>query len=265
MTKIEKTILDDLTVYLSPYLKKEYGIIFCFTTRNGGFSKGKFKSLNLDYYTGDVETDVKRNREKLLNKLNLNGINRIYSTKQVHGSTILNVSKDMNLNLDNIPQEVDCLITNLKSTPLMVMGADCNLILAADVRKKIIAAIHAGWKGTLGEIAAKTILYMIKKFKSKKKDIFVVFGPSIRECCYKVNEPIIKKFINKFGYENFFSMKDNDFFLDLVGINYMQLKNSGINKENILDCDECTCCNHNFYSYRRSKITGRQAAVAVIL
>jgi len=265
MIKIEKVLLDDLTIYLFPYLKKEFGIIFCFTTRYGGYSNGKFKSLNVDYYTDDSNINVKRNREVILKKLNLDGVSKIYSVKQVHGNSILDISRDTNLNDDNIPIEVDCLITNLKKVPIMVMGADCNLILIADLRKKIIAAVHAGWKGTLQEITARAISYMIKKFKSKKRNIFVVFGPSIRKCCYKVNSIIIDKFINKFGCRDFFTIKNNSFYLDLVSINYMQLKNSGISDENISDCGECTCCNPDFYSYRRSKITGRQAAIAAIL
>jgi polyphenol oxidase len=266
MIGIEKTLINKgFTAYLLPYLKEKYGIIFCFTTRNGGYSRGKFESLNVDYYTGDSKKNVSRNRKLILKKLNLNDVKRIYSVKQVHGNRILNIDKSLDWDVDSIYREADCLITGLKKTPVMVMGADCNLILVADKEKKVIAAVHAGWMGTLKEIAAKVIIYMVNKFKSNREDIMVAFGPSIRKCCYKVDRLIVEKFVKKFGDKGFYSNVDGYFFLDLVSINYMQLKDEGISESNIFDCGECTYCNHSFFSYRRNRITGRQAAVAIIL
>ncbi len=266
MIGIDKVLLgNNFTVYLSSYLKKKHSIVFCFTNRNGGYSRGRFESLNVGYHTGDSVINVKRNREKIFRKLNLNGKGKIYSAKQVHGSRILNINKDLNLNEDNIQEEADCLITDLRNVPLMVMGADCNLILIADTKKKVIAAVHAGWRGTLQEIVANVVLYMAGKYKSKNKDIMVAFGPSIRKCCYEVDSFIIKKFTEKFGFKNFFEQRGNNLFLDLAEVNRIQLEGAGIDKNNIYDCDECTFCNHSFYSYRRSSITGRQAAIAVIL
>lgn len=268
MALIEKALIEGLTVYLSPHLRKNHGIIFCFTDRHGGCSKGRFESLNVDYYTTDSKMNVKKNRKTILEKLDIENLKFIFSVRQVHGNSILNINehnKYIKLNTDVIPDECDCIITDLKNTPVMVMGADCNLILIADVKKKAVAAVHAGWKGTLKEITAKTILYMKKEFRSKAEDIVVAFGPSIRRCCYKVSSAILEKFTDRFGYGDFFSIKGDDIFLDLVGINLIQLHKSGINDGNISDCGQCTCCNHDFYSYRRSKVTGRQAAVAVIL
>ncbi|HEY4695866.1 MAG TPA: peptidoglycan editing factor PgeF [Candidatus Hydromicrobium sp.] len=264
MVGIEKILIHNLPVYLFTYLRNNHGIVLCFTTRNGGYSNGKFKSLNIDYYTGDSRVNVRKNREIILKRLGLKRMRKIYSAKQVHGNNILNINKNINLDSDNILREADCLITNLKDIPIMVMGADCNLILMADISKKVVAAIHAGWKGTLQELVTKVILYMKKGFGSKNKDIFVAFGPSIRKCCYKIDNQVLKKFTDKFGYGNFFIKKNNDIFLDLININYMQLKKSGISEENISDCGECTYCDQDFFSYRRNKVTGRQAGIAII-
>lgn len=266
MTKIEKILSDDgFTAYLSPDLKDRYGIVFCFSARYGGCSKGKFKSLNIDYYTGDSPENVKKNREKLLAGIGLNGMKKIYSVKQVHGNRILYINKDFIPDTDNIRVEADSLITDLKNTPVMVMGADCNLMLAADKEKKVIAAVHAGWRGTLRKIITKVILYMVENFKSNKKNIIVAFGPGIRKCCYRVDVPVLEEFKKKFGSGDFFTLKEDGIYLDLAVVNYMQLKKLGLSEENILDCCECTGCNHDFFSYRRNKETGRQAAVAVIL
>src|SRR3972149_7762219 len=262
MTGMENISAHNLPVYLSNYLKNNHGIILCFTTRNSGPGSDGVNSFNLDYYAGGNEENVRKNREIILKKLELKKMRKIYSVKQVHGTNILNIDKNMNLESDKIMKEADCLITNLKDIPIMVMGADCNLILMADISKKVVAAIHAGWKGTLQELVTKVILYMKKGFGSKNKDIFVAFGPSIRKCCYKIDNQVLKKFTDKFGYGNFFIKKNNDIFLDLININYMQLKKSGISEENISDCGECTYCDQDFFSYRRNKVTGRQAGIA---
>lgn len=264
MVRIEKTLVDNLPVYLSTYLRNNYGIVFCFTTRNGGYSNGEFESLNVDYNVGDDEVNVARNREMVLKKLGLDKIKRIYSVNQVHGNNVLNINRDINLELDNIPEKADSLVTDLKNIPIMVMGADCNLILIADIGKKVVATVHAGWKGTLHGIITEVILYMRERFGSKVRDMFVAFGPSIRKCCYKVDNSILEKFIDKFGYGSFFIKKNNDIFLDLISINYVQLKKLGLNEENISDCGVCTYCTHGFFSYRRNKVTGRQAGIAVI-
>ncbi len=264
MIIVKKILSGNFPLYICSQLKNNNGIIFCFTTRYGGFSSGKFRSLNVDYRVGDDGNNVRRNREMILKKIGLKGLERIYSARQVHGTAVLNIDKNKELKSDNISEEADCIITSLQDTPVMVMGADCNLILIADIFKRVVAAVHAGWKGTLNEVIFKTILFMRERFKSKNKNIFVSFGPSIRSCCYMVEDFILKKFIEKFGNKDFFSKRNNNFFLDLVKINYLQLERLGINQENISDCEECTCCNSDFFSYRRDKITGRQAGVAII-
>lgn len=253
-----------LPVYLSSYLKNNHGIIFCFTTGKIAQDNGGFDSFNIDYYAGESEESVRNNREMILKILEPGKSRKIYSTKQVHGANILNINKNMNLESDNIMKEADCLITDLKNIPIMVMGADCNLILITDINNKVIAAVHAGWRGTLQELAVKAISYMKTNFGSKSKDIFAVFGPSIRKCCYKIDNNILKIFTDKFGSGSFFAKKNNDIFLDLVFLNRMQLEKSGISEENIYDCGRCTCCDENFFSYRRNKETGRQAGIAII-
>jgi len=128
----------------------------------------------------------------------------------------------------------------------------------------VIAAVHAGWKGTLYRLVSKAILFMKDIFKSRTDDLFVSFGPSIRKCCYKVRDSLIKEFIERFDNKKFYSKKNSDIFLDLVKVNYIQLQELGLKKENIFDCKVCTYCNPSFFSYRKSRITGRQAGIAII-
>jgi YfiH family protein len=131
-------------------------------------------------------------------------------------------------------------------------------------KKKVIAAVHAGWKGTLYGLVSKTVLFMENTFKSRIGDIFVSFGPSIRGCCYRVRDPLVKEFTKKFGNKDFYTKKSTGVFLDLVKVNYLQLRELGVKKENIFDCRICTCCSPGFFSYRKNKMTGRQAGIAII-
>jgi YfiH family protein len=264
MIIIKKTPLNDFPLYTNPYLRKNHKIIFCFTTRYGGCSRGRFESLNVDYNAGDNKNDVKRNRDLILDKIGFDGSGKIYSIRQVHGSRIIKINNDRNYDSDEILEEADCIVTDRIDFPVMVMGADCNLILIADVGKRVIAAVHAGWKGTLYGLVSKAVLFMRDVFKSMTGDLFITFGPSIRRCCYKVGDSLVKKFIKEFGDRDFYTKRNTDIFLDLVKINYIQIQELGIKKENIFDCRVCTCCNPGFFSYRKSKITGRQAGIAII-
>jgi YfiH family protein len=264
MIIVKKTPLKDFPTYTYPYLRDNHKIIFCFTTRHGGFSRGRFKSLNVDYNVGDDRTDVKKNRELILEKIGFNSSEKIYSIRQIHGSRIIKINKDKNYDSDEVFEEADCIITDKRDFPVMVMGADCNLILIADVKRKVVAAVHAGWKGTLYGLISKAVLFMEDIFKSRTEDLFVSFGPSIRRCCYRVSDSLLQEFIKKFGNKDFYTKKNNGVFLDLVKVNYIQLQELSVRKENIFDCGTCTCCDPGFFSYRKNKVTGRQAGIAII-
>lgn len=264
MIIVKKTPLKDFPIYTYPYLRDNHRIIFCFTTRHGGFSRGRFKSLNVDYNVGDDRDNVKNNRKIILEEIGFNKSEKIYSIKQVHGSRIIRIDKDENYDPDEVFEEADCIITDKKDFPVMVMGADCNLILVADVKRKVVAAVHAGWKGTLNGLVSKAVLFMGDIFKSRMDNLFVSFGPSIRRCCYRIGDPLVQEFVKKFGDKDFYTKKNADTFLDLVKVNYLQLLKLGIRKENIFDCRICTCCNPGFFSYRKNKMTGRQAGIAII-
>lgn len=260
----KKILTHDFPLYTHSKLKNDHGIVFCFTTRKGGYSRGELGSLNVDYNVGDSRTNVKKNREVILNKIGLEKSKKIYSVKQVHGKRIFNLDRCGEYDSDEIPEEADCIITTMEDTPIMVMGADCNLILIADTSKRIVAAVHAGWKGTLHKLVTDTVLFMKDIYGSNMDDLIVSFGPSIRSCCYRVRGSLLRRFTESFGNGNFFEQRSGSFFLDLAELNYIQLRKLGVKKENITDCSVCTCCTPGFFSYRRNKVTGRQGAIAVI-
>ena len=146
----------------------------------------------------------------------------------------------------------------------MVLGADCNLIIIIDIKEKAVGVVHAGWKGALNGVLGKTLLEFNKHFNSSSENILVFFGPSIRNCCYKVDSTLMDRFREKFCGEDYYSKSGKDFFLDIVKLNLIHLKDFGIQKDNIFDVMQCTGCGNGFFSYRREKDTGRQAAIAMI-
>ena len=158
---------------------------------------------------------------------------------------------DKKTNLRNILIKGDALITNQKQIPLGVLTADCAPILLYDNNKKIIAAIHAGWKGALKGIVQNVVKFMHKK-GCLSKSITAVIGPCISIKNYEVKQDFIKKFIYKDKKNKvFFKKIKNRRFFSLSKYIHFQLKLLNINKIDIIKKDTFSLRN-NFFSARRS-------------
>lgn len=154
-------------------------------------------------------------------------------------------------------KDVDGLITQKEGLILATTNADCILYLLYDKKKKVIANVHSGWKGSYQRIIENAIDLMINKYNSKPEDIIVCICPSIRKCCFEVDTDVKEMFYDKFSFLD----NINDFilngynpgkyFIDTVGINNELLKKKGIEKRNIYDCGICSLCNSDvIHSYR---------------
>ncbi len=229
----------------------ENELFFAITTRYGGVSEVPYDSLNLALHVGDNSLKVLENRLLSAKKYNFYIENLIYMD-QVHGCNV-EVIKDCSINkIENC----DSVITNLKNIPLMVMVADCIPILFFDKVKKVIGVAHAGRNGTLKEIAKKTILKMKSEFNSCADDILVYLGASIGQCCYEVGEEIANIVDSRY-----IQNRDGEFYLNILSMNIHQMQSVGIKEKNIQVQGICTCCDKNYYSYRREGITGRFAGI----
>ena len=168
-----------------------------FTTRLGGVSKGKFESLNLALHFEDDIDDVMENYQRLGATMGID-YTRISVLNQVHKSNIL-VATEEDAG-DGISRELshfefDAQITNVKNVPLMVYAADCVPILLADPVSRVIGAVHAGWRGTVDGIAAKTVEKMSEVYGCLPENIHAVIGPSIGPENYEVDETVIKAMV----------------------------------------------------------------------
>ncbi|MDR1913462.1 MAG: peptidoglycan editing factor PgeF, partial [Clostridiales bacterium] len=152
-------------------------------------------------------------------------------------------------------KQTDGLYTNVPNLALATFSADCAPILFLDPVKKVIAAIHSGWRGTAARIAQKLIAALNKEFKSNPADILAGIGPSIGPCCFEVDSPVAEQFSDwrEFIIEGKAQNKEK-FNVDLWRINESMLIEAGLKPENIDCAPLCTCCNSDLYfSHRRDK------------
>ncbi len=254
----------------SSFPEKE--VVHAVSARLGGVSKAPCESLNLALHVGDDPEAVLRNRELFANSLHLRAKD-IVTPQQVHGDRILRVTeaergRGSQSYEDAIP-DTDALITNVPGLPLMLCFADCVPVLFVDTENSAVGIAHAGWKGTMQNIAGKTLAAMEREFGTAPESCLVGIAPSIGPCCYEVGDNVgeeCRKAFPNDWQELLVSAEDGTKHLDLWKANLLQLQAAGIPGKNIDVAEECTCCKHNwFYSYRADGgATGRIAAVIAL-
>jgi YfiH family protein len=235
------------------------------TTRFGGVSLPPYDSLNLGMHTADNQEHVLENRALLARETDIAADRFLYAS-QVHSGDVKIIDEEAiakGVLLQN-PQ-TDATITNLPGICLMVMVADCVPVLLFDPVKRVIAVIHAGWRGTVQHITSNTIKVMIDRFGSNPADILAGIGPSIGPCCYEVGEEVKTVVHESFGTTEGYLVSQPHSekpYFDLWYANQKQLTNLGVKPENIETAQLCTKCNQQiFFSSRADKgVTGRFAA-----
>ena len=231
----------------SKKLKKLKGINHGFFNQKGGKSKGIYKSLNCGLGSNDEKINVKKNLRIVKNKLDKKSKN-IILLHQMHSNKFIYIDKNHNIKKKF---KADAIITNKKRLPIGILTADCVPILIYDDITKMIAAIHAGWKGAYKGIINKVINFMLKK-GCDKKNIHAVIGPCITQKSYNVKKDFLRKFVKKNKKNSvFFKKRKNLIYFDLPGYVKSQLK---FNK--ILNIDHINIntfdTKNNFFSARRS-------------
>lgn len=175
------------------------------------------------------------------------GLSGIATLDQIHSSEVF-VIKDK---FKELEQKGDALILDLKGMGAGVFTADCVPILLVDRSASVAAAVHAGWRGTLSQIAKATLIEMEKSFGIAPSRICAAVGPSIGACCYEVGEDVASLFMDKSSdWERYLFRKGNSkFVLDLKEANRHTLAREGV--EDIEVIGICTKCSREFHSYRR--------------
>jgi YfiH family protein len=157
--------------------------------------------------------------------------------------------------------EADALWTDREGVALGIKTADCVPLLLEDPVGRRVAAVHAGWRGALGEIPLRA-LEMLRARGTQPGDLRAVLGPSIRTCCYVVSDDLAAQFTARFGPE-VVVRRDGRPYLDVARSVRRQLEEGGVPAAHISDTGECTSCDKRFHSHRRDHAGGRQVSFIV--
>jgi polyphenol oxidase len=290
-----------LQILEAPAFARFNWLVHGFSTRPGGASELKplrdgedtyEKVLNLGFTDWDTRERVRDNREKFFRAIDASKM-RVVALRQIHSDIVhvvgsANESPGGSSSRDPAPQG-DALITREPGVLLVVQTADCVPILLADPKRRSIAAIHSGWRGTVRRIAAKALGRMQMDFGTKPEDVVAALGPGIGQSCYEVGTEVAAEFQAQFRnardwFEGPFDRladSDNDpnwlpwltmkppghqpppprVQLDLIAANRAILEAAGIPARNISSSGLCTACRTDlFFSFRKERTTGRMMA-----
>ncbi|MBE6618890.1 MAG: peptidoglycan editing factor PgeF [Ruminococcaceae bacterium] len=240
----------DVTVFKSENITSAHA----FSTRHGGVStENPFKSLNLSYGRGDPDENVDKNLD-IFTGLFGKDRSRLVWSGQIHSTSVLKVKEEHS---GKVFDCYDGFVTDKKGIILSVSVADCTPILLEDRHSGVIGALHAGWRGTVGGIAAVGVSAMTE-LGAKAEDICVAIGACIHDCCYEVKEDFYSSVASIKGREFADRHIKKDVFgimhANIVSMNCEILIESGVLPENISVCTRCTCCESDlFFSHRASK------------
>ncbi|HVM74010.1 MAG TPA: peptidoglycan editing factor PgeF [Candidatus Saccharimonadales bacterium] len=268
---------------LAPFSKLPW-LVHGFSTRVGGFSSldGE-RLLNLGFMEWDTPENVNANRKKFQAALGADDLT-LAPLKQIHSSLLYPFAA-----VPPRPCKGDASSTNTPGLLLAVQTADCVPILLVDPKKRAVAAIHAGWKGTLARITEKAVGRMRYEYGSKAAHLLAAIGPSVGSCCYEVAADFVSKFTAQFAdaAEYFDEARSGEepnplqwlnmappghqpppkgVHLDLRKANRSQLLAAGLRPQNIFVSDLCTACRTDlFFSYRKEgALSGRLMSVVGI-
>jgi YfiH family protein len=277
-----------LQIVESPALRKLGWLVHGFSTRPGGESVLDHKpALNLGFTDWDERARVEKNRAAFAAALGARKM-PLFALRQFH-SDVIYVPAGPQASAEDAPR-ADALAARAPGLLLGVQTADCVPILLADTRRRAVAAIHAGWRGTLARIAVKALGRMRMEFGTQPKDVVAAIGPSIGRCCYEVGAEVAQAFAMQFppaadwfdGPFEQLSHGEEPLWLpwltmmppghvpppprvqlDLPAANRWQLMDTGVPESQIDVSDLCTACRTDLlFSYRREGAnTGRMMAV----
>lgn len=226
------------------------------STRLGGVSEGIYASMNLSYTRGDEKARVDENFRRICDAMGL-PVAGVVVSAQEHHTTLQNVTAaDCGKGITFTGfKDVDGLLTDEPNVVLCTQYADCVPLLFADPKKRVVAASHAGWRGTVGEIGRLTVERMCKDYGCDPADILAGIAPSIGRCCFEVDTPVYDAFKEMTVFDDgCFTADGNDkFHIDLWEVNRRVLLSAGVKADNITVTDLCTRCYPDvFWSHRKT-------------
>ena len=227
------------------------------STRHGGVSQASYASMNLDNRGPDDDALRQENRRIFCNALGFEEQELVRSL-QTHETELLNARQG------GLFEGYDAIVTHRERLLLAVSVADCAPILIFDRRNRVVAAVHAGWRGTVAGIVSETLQYMGEQYDTRGRDCYAYIGPCIDECSFEVGEEVAEQFDPAFKQWN---TEKGKFYVDLKKANAAQLREFEIPEGHIEISPLSTFSQcEDFFSYRAENgITGRMLAAIGIL
>jgi len=254
-----------------------------FSTRVGGVSRAYCVEdapgdLNLGFTASDSRESVLENRRRLAEAVTGDAKTPIVTLRQFHSNLVV-VADKTDVNRER-PRKADGVISALPGLLVGIQTADCIPVLVADRRQRVVAAFHAGWRGTVKRIVELGVGRMRLEFGCRPEDLIAAIGPGAAQCCYAVGEELLSEFESQFGYarELFREVFDSDpvrtkypllfltqrapghspigpqLHLDLIEANRRQLVDAGVKPSAISTTGGCTNCHGEmFFSHRASQ------------
>lgn len=231
--------------------------------RNGGVSEGNYAAFNVNGYCGDNTLHVSANRKLLCDYLHIEP-SCLVLPHQTHGTRVKLIDEAImglsSLQRTAILEGVDALITAEHGICIGVSTADCIPVLLYDPVHKVVAAVHAGWRGTVGRIVVETLSEMYRAFQTSASDVRAIIGPGISGESFEVGNEVYETFVSA-GFPmdrlavrrtSIRNMAEQSWYIDLWEANRMQLESRGVLSENIHLSGICTYQHSDeFFSARR--------------
>jgi YfiH family protein len=237
--------------YHFPHLREETSCIHAVTQKRGS----EPYAFSLALHTGEEPRAVIANRKKVLEVLV--GERESYDmvvARQTHSDRVAVIQEKETRGWvceEDAIADCDAMVTGQKGVILAILTADCVPILLYDPVYEVVAAVHAGWRGSASKIVAKTVACMKEEFGCDPSLILAGIGPAIGRCCYEVDKTVAKHF---FDMPEAYEQHGERYRLDLPAVNRLQLLEAGVHEERI-ECSElCTGCHTEiFFSYRKEE------------
>lgn len=244
------------------------------TTRHGGVSEGNYAAFNINHYCGDLPAAIVENRRRLCAQLGVDERRLIYP-HQTHQAEVRRIDAAF-LNLDDAARQpllegIDAVMTDERGVCIGVSTADCIPILLYDEAHHAIAAVHAGWRGTVARIAEKTVAAMQQAYHSDPSQLRAVIGPGISLKNFEVGDEVYEAFRDAaFPMERiaqrYAKGTASRWHIDLPLCNQLQLEAAGLQPLNISQSGICTYDHvSDFFSARRLGIHSGRILTAIML
>lgn len=250
------------------------GIHMAIATRFGGVSEGMYSTLNFSVSQGDDPAKVRENFIRFGRAIGLPAEQMVLS-QQTHTTNLRYCSVEdggKGILRERGYTDIDGLYTDHNGVGLVISFADCVPVFLADPVKRVVAAVHSGWRGTVGRIGMKMVRIMSDRFGCDPQNIHALIGPSICQDCYEVDEPVITRFKNEYSQDQWpllFRQSDEQIRtghcqLDLWQAARLNLLEAGVDDQHITVTNLCTCCNPDLIFSHRATGGRRGVTVGVI-